>query len=149
MPSVKYALPEFLAGRCAPEAYHRWLSRKAIAHVKRDRKRGHEKVTREVYMIAIHKAVIASRGLDDYTGQKLAWESISKYDNMKSKDGSGQYKKSLWDLPSLDHCGDDITANAFRICAWRTNDCKNDLNYDQLIDFCRMILAHHEAKSGK
>lgn len=149
MPSFKYQFPDFLNERCTPEAYHRWLARKAIAHVKRDRKRGHIAATREAYMIAIHKAVISSAGLDDYTGEKLAWEKISTYDNAKSKEGRREYKKSFWDLPTVDHCGEDITANSFRICSWRTNDSKNDLTDDELIKFCRIILAHDEKKRAK
>src|ERR1700730_4117755 len=113
----KYSLPEFLINRCEPSAYVRWLSRKAIAHVKRDRKRQHTAATREAYMVAIHKAVLQSGGLDDYTGEPLAWEKISTYDNAKSKAGKRDYKKSFWDLPTVDHYGDDITANAFRICS--------------------------------
>jgi hypothetical protein len=46
-------------------------------------------------MIAIHKAVVASAGLDDYTGQELAWDKISTYDNAKSKEGGRKYKKSF------------------------------------------------------
>lgn len=149
MPSTKYLFPAFLNERCAPEAYHRWLGRKAMAHVKRDRKRGHDAVTREAYMIAIHNAVIASGGLDDYTGETLAWEKISTYDNAKSKKGRREYKKSLWDLPTVDHFGEDITANAFRICSWRTNDSKNDLTDDELIEFCKIIISHHEKKSAE
>jgi len=147
MPSKKYSLPDFLIGRCEPAAYVRWLSRKAIAHVKRDRKRDHTEATRAAYMTAIHKAVLDSNGLDDYTGEKLAWEKISKYDNAKAKEGRREYKKSFWDLPTVDHWGDDLTANAFRICSWRTNDSKNDLSDDELIEFCRTILAHSEKKS--
>lgn len=119
-----------------------------MAHVKRDRQRGHTAATREAYMLAIHKAVVASGGLDDYTGQKLAWNKISTYDNAKSKEGRRDYKKSFWDLPTVDHWGDDLTANAFRICCWRTNDCKNDLNDEELIAFCRIVLSYHDNKSS-
>jgi hypothetical protein len=100
-------------------------------------------------MLAIHRAVVASGGFDNYTGQKLAWNKISTYDNAKSKEGKRNYKKSFWDLPTVDHWGDDLTANAFRICSWRTNDCKNDLNDGELIAFCRIVLTYHENKLTK
>lgn len=100
-------------------------------------------------MRAIHKAVIDSGGTDDYTGQDLAWENISKYDNAQSKAGRQKYKATFSNLPTVDHYGDDLTANSFKICSWRTNDCKNDLSYEQLIDFCQAILAHHESKTGQ
>jgi len=147
MPSTKYLFPTFLNERCTPKAFHKWLERKAETHKKRDRERGHQTATREAYMISIHKAVVDSGGLDDYTGETLAWEKISTWDNAKSKEGGRAYKKSFWDLPTVDHCGDDLTANAFRICSWRTNDSKNDLTDDELIEFCRIILDHHENKS--
>lgn len=148
MPSNKYPCPNFLDDHCTPKAFHKWLERKARTHVKRDRERGHKVATREAYMIAIHNAVIDSGGLDDYTGERLAWEKISTWDNVKSKAGRRAYKKSFWDLPTVDHCGDDLTANAFRICSWRTNDSKNDLSDEDLIAFCRIVLAHHGRKSA-
>jgi hypothetical protein len=36
---------------------------------------------RETYMMAIHAAVIACAGKDCYTGEDLAREKISTYDN--------------------------------------------------------------------
>ena len=74
MTARKYEPPSFLQGRCAPDAYLRWLNGRAVAHRKRDLKRGKPTATREAYMGAIHQAVVASRGLDAYTGAPLAWE---------------------------------------------------------------------------
>lgn len=54
----------------------RLVGRQALAHVRRERKRGHVAATREAYMIAIHNAVLKSRGVDDYTGAPLDWEAI-------------------------------------------------------------------------
>lgn len=122
----------------------KWLSRKAIAHVRRDRKRGHLAASLGAYMKGIHEAVINSQGFDYYTGELLAWEIISTYDNEKSKEGRRVYKKSFWNLPTVDHFGDDLTANAFRICSWRTNDCKNDLSHEELVEFCRLVLDYHK-----
>lgn len=94
-------------------------------------------------MVAIHQAVIESNGFDYYTGEPLAWELIRTYDNAKSKAGTRVYKKSFYLLPTVDHFGDDLTANAFKICGWRTNDCKNDLSQEELIKFCELVLTHH------
>jgi hypothetical protein len=38
--SKKYALPPFLAEEITQENYLRWLRRKSIAHVRRDKQRG-------------------------------------------------------------------------------------------------------------
>jgi hypothetical protein len=142
MPSKKYPLPLFLVGRCEPAAYVRWLDRKARAHVIRDRGRGNVTATREEYMGAIHRAVLASDGRDAYTGAPLAWDLISTYSNEGSRAGRRVYKQTLADLPTVDHVGDGTGAADFVICGWRTNDCKNDLTREELIAFCRAVLAH-------
>src|SRR4051812_13535264 len=143
MSSKKYSLPAFLENRCTQELYFRWLDRKAKAHIKRDRKRGNTSAMREAYMLAIHKAVAASGGHDEYTGEALAWQLISTYDNEESRSGRRAYKKKFALLPTVDHVGDGLAAPDFKICSWRSNDCKNDLSHDELLDFCRAVLAHH------
>jgi len=56
----RFELPGFLDGRCAPEAYRRWLHRKAQAHVRRDRARfGRESCAVALYKTKIHDAVTA------------------------------------------------------------------------------------------
>jgi hypothetical protein len=140
MPSKKYPLPPFLMGRCSPEQYYDWLEGRALAHVRRDRKRGHGAATRESYMIAIHIAVLKSGGVDDYTGAPLDWEAIGTWSNTDSNTDSKtvpNYKKQYWKLPTVDHFGEDLTANDFRKCSWQTNDCKNDFSHDQFVEFCR------------
>ena len=123
LPNIrKYQLPQFLSAVVTQSSYERWLHRKAIAHVRRDRKRGNSKATNEAYKITIHKAVITSDGLDYYTGEKLDWSLISKYDNEQSKANGRHYKKSLALLPTIDHVGDGRGDADFRICGWRTND---------------------------
>jgi len=64
----KHTMPPFLEGTITADAYERWLLRKARAHVKRDRGRGH-KCTGAQYREAIHAAVILSEGKDAYTGR--------------------------------------------------------------------------------
>lgn len=109
MPSTKYALPLFLKGHCKDETYQRWLSRKAKTHVKRDRGRKNSSAGIEEYKRAIHDAVDKSGGKDEYTGEDLDWQLISKYNNEESeKEGRG-YKKKFAGLPTVDHV---VTARA-------------------------------------
>jgi hypothetical protein len=143
MNSSKYLLPAFLKGRCLPVVYERWLERKAVAHLKRDRDRGNTVATKEAYKAAIHEAVLKSEGVDAYTGQSLRWELISTYDNEQSKARGRAYKKELGDLPTLDHVGDGLGTPDFKICAWRTNDAKSDLSYDEFVQLCQAVLNHH------
>lgn len=94
--------------------------------------------------MAIHAAVADSGGVDAYTGHPLRWDLISTYDNEQSKAGKRAYKKAFGDLPSVDHVGDGLGAPDFAICAWRTNDAKNDLPFDEFVTLCRAVIAHHD-----
>lgn len=146
----KYQLPKFLEGVITQAHYERWLHRKAVAHVKRDRKRGNDGAKNEGYKIAIHRAVEQSEGKDAYTEEPLDWTLLSTYDNEESKTYKVQYKKKFALLPSVDHVGNHISIE-FQICAWRTNDAKNDLGYDEFVDLCRKVLeaANNRIKRRK
>jgi hypothetical protein len=140
----KYQLPEGFEGHCDQAIYERWLQRKAAAHVRRDRRRGNVRATIATYKQAIHEAVVRTAGLDEYTGEQLDWDKISTYDNEESRKGRRTFKASLALLPTVDHVGDGSGAPDFAICAWRTNDAKNDLSYSDFLALCRRVIAHHE-----
>lgn len=135
-------LPTFLEGRLHLLVYERWLARKAAAHVKRDRKRGYQGVTGAVYRATIHEAVVRSEGRDVYTGENLAWHLISQYNNDESESGRHQYKAGFALLPTVDHIDSSLSTSGFCICAWRTNDAKNDLSHQAFIDLCIKVLQH-------
>lgn len=136
----KYQLPGFLEGVITQGHYERWLHRKAMAHIKRDRKRGKEEATNEEYKLAIHRAVEESKGKDAYTDEPLDWTLLSMYDNVESKAHKAQYKKKFALLPSVDHVGDQTGPTEFKICGWRTNDAKNDLSYPEFVHLCRKVI---------
>jgi diadenosine tetraphosphate (Ap4A) HIT family hydrolase len=135
-------MPSFLDGVVTPEAYERWLSKRAIAHVNRDRKRGRSAATRVLYKEAIHAAVILSEGKDAYTGEQLHWHLISKYKNEDSQAGRHKYKAGFALLPTVDHVTAEATEANFRICAWRTNDAKNDLSLEAFLELCVKVLQY-------
>lgn len=137
----KYALPSFLESIVSQEAYEHWLKRKAAAHVKRDKARGYT-CSGAAYREAIHAAVVHSEGKDAYTGEKLDWYLISTYENERSKNGRHAYKASFALLPTVDHVAADATEASFKICAWRTNDAKNDLSVASFIELCSKVLSH-------
>ena len=63
------------------------------------------------YRIAIRNAVVASVGLDHWTGEQLDWDLIGTYDN----------------------------------------DAKHDMTLEaleELVEFCRRVIAHAEAKKA-
>lgn len=138
----RYELPGFLAGVQTREAYVRWLRRKAQAHILRDRKRWRRNFRITDYVQSVHAAVLASGGRDFYTGEKLDWSLVSRWDNSKGQDGKGTYKRRFALLPTVDHVDPASRTPDFVICAWRTNDCKNDLSYAELRAFCQKLLRH-------
>jgi hypothetical protein len=144
--SRKYQLPDFLGEVLTREIYERWLHRKAMAHIKRDRKRGNDSCKMAAYKQAIHTAVLNSGGRDHYTGEGLNWSLVSTYRNLESQEGKRQYKAGFALLPSVDHVGDGLGAADFVICAWRTNDAKNDLSHDEFIELCRRVVTFHDSR---
>lgn len=125
--------------------YKKWLQRRAQSLAKRDRKylQSQEKDPRTVvvkeYKTAIHDAVCECQGKDTYTGEALDWTLLSEWDNEKAKADKRKYKKEFALLPTVDHV-DELGVAKFKICAWRTNDAKNDLSLNELIDFCKKII---------
>ena len=145
--SQKYALPIFLAGTTTQASYTRWLGRKSVAHVRRDKKRGNTIATNEAYKMAIHRAVLQSDGRDDYTGELLDWSLISRYNNAASKEMRRPYKASFALLPTVDHVGEGLGAVDFKICSRRTNDAKHELTHIEFVELCRRVVAHFDGRS--
>ncbi len=143
---IQYPLPSNLQGKCKQEDYTHWLRWKAHAHVKRDTKRGNRTASAASYRDAIHRAVCKGGDRDAYTGRPLRWDLIRKYNNKDSKKGKRAYKKRFADLPTVDHEDDGLGKPKFKMCSWRTNDCKNDLTVRELLRFCEQFLAHQKAK---
>lgn len=141
-----FALPSAIQTMCTEAAYKRWLHRKAVAHVNRDRKRWNLPLSVPAYKAAIHSAVVAGGERDAYTGDLLDWSLISTYDNSQSKKGGTVYKKRFALLPTVDHAGDTPGDMNFKICAWRTNDAKSDMSLLELIELCAKVLTHHGKK---
>ena len=88
--------------------------------------------------------MIESEGFDYYTGEQLDWSLISTYDNSQSKQLGRAYKKRFEFLPSVDHVDDGLGPANFKICGWRTNDCKNDLSHEELQEFCKLVLKKYD-----
>lgn len=122
--------------------YIRWLRRKAAAHVKRDRARANHPITGEAYRHTIHDAVTDHGTHDYYTGEMLDWSLVSLYNNEESKLGRSTYKAGFALLPTVDHVLTSDGKWDFVICAWRTNDAKNDMSQIEFVDLCRRVIAH-------
>ena len=143
---IKYELPPFLDDAVvARQVYVRWLHRKAQTHARRDGRRWGRTVRVSRYKQAIHRAVLESNGRDFYTHEKLDWFLISSYDNRDSQSQGVKYKKRFAFLPTVDHADPESRQADFRICGWRTNDCKNDLTMEELRMFCEAFLGAQAA----
>lgn len=77
---------------------------------------------------------------DAYTGEELDWSLISQYDNDLSKEGRHHYKAGFALLPTVDHLTASASSASFRICAWRTNDAKNDMSTETFVGLCATVL---------
>ncbi len=143
MPSIKYPFPKFLNDICTEKKYLRWLSAKSQAHVCRDKRRGSNYSINEHYKVAIHQAVLLSKGFDFYTGKKLDWHLIGTYDNTKSKKGKRRYKYEFQNLPTVDHVNDVNGKLEVRICSWKVNDAKSDMTLKEFVDLCKNVVKHN------
>ena len=146
---MKYALPPFLSASISQADYQKWLFRKAQAHVRRDRKRGNLAAIGEAYRLAIHAAVIECGGRDAYTGELLDWTLMGQYDNDESAGGRRHYKHGFALLPTVDHVGDGLGPADFKICGWRVNDAKHDLDMPSFLAVCKAVLEHHGYQVAK
>jgi len=138
---ANYPLPAFLIGRCTHPVYIKWLNNKADTLLKRDKSRGKPyaaKATESEYKKEIHRAVLDGGERDPYTGEKLEWELISKWDS-KEKHPDG-YKRKFLLMPTVDHVFSD--GLKFEICSWRTNDGKADLSPKEFVEFCGLVARH-------
>lgn len=134
---IKYKLPEFLKNVVYRNKYANWLGLKAKFYVKRDRNLGNDDASVEEYKQALHAAVCASNGLDDYTGQGLRWDLLGQHVNSYKDD-----KKELDQAPSADRVGDARSDPEFKICARVTNNAKGSLSEQDFLDLCRHVVDH-------
>lgn len=146
----KYTAPAYVLESVEQALYADWLHKKAVAHVVRDRKRWKAEISVSEYKQAIHEAVINGNGFDPYTGEKLDWHLIGKYDNESAKGVGSNYKRKFRMLPTLDHQEHaHSTEPNFQICSWEVNDAKSDLTHDEFIELCKRIIQHAERLRNK
>lgn len=140
---VKYPLPAFLAGRCDPVEFHKWINNKADTLRKRDMKHGKPYAlnsTKAQYKEKVYSAICNSGDLDPYTGDLLAWELIGTWDT--STRHTEAYKRKFALMPTIDHSDPDVLD--FEICSWLINECKTYLTPAEFIALCQKVVTHHQ-----
>ena len=148
---MKYQLPDFLNGRAGIEKYRKWLDSKAASLRGRDRNQKKSSLlpSKARYKEKIHEVVSRSGGKDAYTGKRLDWELIGKYDNEKSKQGSRDYWACFKEMPSDDHANGIPGKLDFEVCGLQTNDSKTWLSYEEFVKFCRQVIRHSKNRRKK
>jgi hypothetical protein len=142
---VRYVLPSFLEGICTPEKFRHWIDKKAKVLFQRDKKKGRSSAlngTKESYKQTIYAAVIAAGLCDPYTGEKMDWAIIGTWDPVGKNYDPGTFKKKYSLLPTVDHTNPDKDTLEFEICSWIVNSCKNDMNRDEFLAFCKKVAAY-------
>jgi hypothetical protein len=136
----KYDLPEWCKGQCTEHEYDRWLTIKAATLLERDKKRGKPyalKATKSVYKELIHAAILACGKNDPYTGERLRYDLISKWDTSRAHEPG--YKKLFALMPTVDHVRPDSNKLEFMVCSWRINSAKSDLSPKEFVELCRKV----------
>ena len=142
---LKRQLPECFNELHVDEtAFVRWLHRKAMAHVHRDRRRGFQDLSVGLYKEQIFRAVEEANGCDFYTGLNLDWKLISKWNNDDASTKGGDYKRKFWNLPTVDHENPRNPRSRLRLCSWRVNDAKNDQTIEEFLELAKAIRTHRE-----
>jgi hypothetical protein len=139
----KWRLPECLNEYAVDEdVFRKWLRRRALAHVKRDKQRGFLSASVPNYMQTILTAIEKSQGRDYYTGEKLDWSLIGLWRGTDDAEPRGQYRRKFWKLPSVDHDFTDPQNPIFHICSWRMNDSKNDQSIAEFLALAAVVREH-------
>ncbi len=142
---AKYQIPSCIGAQCTQAQYSKWLYRRAVAHVKRDRKRnGQRSCSVADYKAQTHAAVIGGRNRDSYTGEALDWSLISRFRNDLAKKGGRKYKQQFALLLTVDHALDENGRQKFLICSWYVNDAKSDLTLEEFYALCERALKHRD-----
>lgn len=122
--------------------YEKWLKNKAQSMRRRNR-RGHntDDTSLEQYRNAIHHAVCVSKGLDFFTGDKLDWSLLRRWNNNDAKKFGLDYIKKFANLPTIDHYG-GRKKNNFVVCSWIVNDSKSHLSHADYVKLCKKVVSH-------
>lgn len=125
--------------------FHDWVMKKGYSLYQRDLKRTNKEFNydyndyRQKICEAIKKTPYV--GKDYYTGEKLDWNLIGKYQNSDAKQNGKAYKRKFALMPTVDHINAEAKPE-FVICSWRMNDAKNDLSECGFTKLCIRFLRN-------
>jgi hypothetical protein len=145
---LKYPLPAYLNGELTPYRYSRWVCMKSATVRNRDLRLGRpfaKILSHEDYGNALNEAVIACNGIDPFTGEKLRFDLVGKFDPAKAV-GDIVYEKSFDLMPTVDHIDPEAGVLALQICSFRINSCKNEQTPEEFLAMCRKIVEDCEKK---
>ena len=140
---LRYLIPAALKAVFTQTHYCRWLRKKGLSVMTRDRKMKRPctlGMTISDYERKIHAAACRNALIDPFTGETLAWELVGQYDPKQAKKEWGYFKR-FWLLPSVDHINPDSDILEFEICAWLVNLCKGEMTPDEFTALCGKIVS--------
>ena len=145
-PPPKFPVPPAFADQCSQDDYNKMLTERSRKLCKRDKKKKMPfaaSASPAIYRAKIHEA-FSNAGLNDpYTGDKIGYNLIGKWDSKLAEEGKLEYKKQFATLPSVDHKDPNASVLEFEICTWQTNECKSSFNPSQFIAYCSKVLANN------
>jgi len=116
------------------QTYAQWLSRKARALRRHDRKCGNHLHDLSSYRAAIHTAMLRSGGSDEYNRKPIDWSLA--FANRNAVAGA-RHRRKFAAAPSLDH----VTGGGLIIAIARddTNSAKGCMTVPEFYAFCTAI----------
>jgi hypothetical protein len=145
-PQPKFPVPPIFADQCTQEDYNKTLTKRSKTLFKRDKKKKMPWVSTSsaaIYRAKMHEA-FSNAGLNDpYTGDKIGYNLIGKWDPNLAYFGKDKYLKQFATLPSVDHKDPNSQTLEFEICTWQVNQCKSDFNPEEFIVFCNKVLQNN------
>ena len=145
-PKPRFSLPDFLIGIVSEIILNHWIDERGKSLRKRDLKNKKcfaSSYSRMDYKNKIYEAILKTGLFDPYTGDKIDYSLICKWNSKLAEEGKLEYKKLFAMLPSVDHKDPDATVLEFEICTWKTNECKSNFNPEEFIAFCSKVLSNN------
>lgn len=96
------------------------------------------------YKRKINEAVCENGSTDPFTGEKLRWDLVSKYDPTRIRKEKG-YLKQFYLMPSVDHIDPDSDTLEFEICSFIINLCKTNQTPSEFVDLCQRIISYRSS----
>jgi len=135
---MEYRTPQFftVAERASGRTYKEWLEKRAQSLKRQDRTRGNHVLPISHYRKALHRAILRSEGIDEYSGREVDWSLA--FTNRNEVKGA-KHRRAFAAAPSVDHMTGGGAGVA--ICRDDTNTAKGCMTADDFRALCLAVAA--------